>query len=114
MEDLQAIGITDVFDSSKADLSGITGDKSAVIDSASHKANIEFSNNGIKAGAATSMGGKGNMDCVFDYVYDVPTKTIDITFDNPYLFLIRDKNTKEVWFVGTVYEPKAYQNPWER
>ena len=24
------------------------------------------------------------------------------------MFLIRDKNTKEVWFAGTVYEPTEY------
>ncbi len=112
MDDLKSIGIVDAFDSSKADLSKITGGKGLFIDSASHKANIEFSNDGIKAGAATTLGGKGNYSCEFDYIYDVPVKTIDLTFDSPYLFLIRDKDTKEVWFVGTVYEPNAYKTSW--
>jgi len=31
-------------------------------------------------------------------------KKIDLTFDNPYMFVIRDKDTGEVWFTGTVYE----------
>ena len=77
---------------------------------ARHKANIEFSNNGIKAAAATSLsGGKGaGGSCVFDYRYDVPVKKIDLTFDNPYMIIIRDKNTGEVWFTGTVYEPELY------
>ena len=34
---------------------------------------------------------------------------IEINIDNPFVFLIRDKNTNEIWFVGTVYEP----NYWE-
>ena len=33
---------------------------------------------------------------------------IDLTFDKPYMFLIRDKETNEMWFVGTVYEPLLY------
>ena len=32
---------------------------------------------------------------------------IDITFDKPFIYLIRDKNTGEVWFMGSVYEPKT-------
>lgn len=104
MEDLKNIGIKDVFDKEKADLSNITS-SGAYIAEAAHKANIEFSNDGIKASAATMMGGLGAMDCGFEYDFDVPVKEIDLTFDNPYMFLIRDKDTKEVWFVGTVYEP---------
>ena len=73
-----------------------------------HKANIEFSNEGIKAAAATEGGGAGDTNCGFDYIYKVPIKEIDITFNKPFMFLIRDKNTKEVWFAGTVYEPTEY------
>lgn len=111
MDDLKAIGIKDVFDSNKADLSGISGEKGLFIDEAAHKATIEFSNDGIKAGAATSLGGKGNAECKFDYKYEVPVKEIELNFDNPYLFLIRDKDTQEVWFIGTVYEPNEYKDP---
>ena len=106
--DLKALGITDVFDSNKANISGITSLKNSYIDSANHKANIEFSNDGIKASAATEFGGLGDATCEFKYDYDVPVKEIDLTFDNSYLFFIRDKDTGEVWFAGTVYEPIEY------
>ncbi len=106
MNDLKQLGITDVFDVDKADLSGITS-SAAFIDSASHKANIEFSNEGIKAAAAVQMGGAGAASCGFTYDYEVPVEEIDLTFDKPFLFLIRDKNSGEVWFTGTVYEPIA-------
>ena len=111
INDLSKLGITNVFDEKKADLSKLSSYKPNVyIMDARHKANIEFSNSGIKAAAATSLsGGKGaGGGCVFDYQYDVPVEKIDLTFDNPYMFIIRDKNTGEVWFTGTVYEPELY------
>ena len=104
LDDLKKLGITDVFDSEKADLSNLTTNKS-YISTAIHKANIDFSNDGIKASAATLGGGKGATGCWYDYLYEVPIKRIDLTFDKPYLYIIRDKKTGEVWFTGTVYNP---------
>ena len=111
LEDLKEIGIKDIFDISTADLTGITPTKDLFIDKAVHKATIEFSNEGIKASAATAMGGLGSASCGFDHSYDVPVETIDLTFDKPYLYLIRDKASGEVWFAGTVYEPTKYETP---
>lgn len=102
---LKKLGITNIFDVNSADLTGISSERSLFVDSAIHKANIEFSNEGIKAGAATMIGGKGSVGCGYEYLYDVPVETIDMTFDKPYVFLIRDKSSGEVWFIGTVYEP---------
>lgn len=110
-EDLKKIGVTDVLDSEKADLSNLTSDESASIDKVGHKANIEFSNEGIKAAAATIDYGMGDGFCGFEYLYKVPVETIDITFNKPYIFLIRDKETNEVWFVGKVFEPTKNTNP---
>ena len=102
-EDLEKLGVTDVFDEEKSDLYKIT--KKAYISSAAHKATIEFSNEGIKASAATTMGGFGATAGGFEYLYEVPVEIIDITFDRPYLYLIRDTASGEVWFTGTVYNP---------
>ena len=111
ISDLKKMGVTDVFDEDKADLSKMTSEKE-YIDPAIHKANIEFSNDGIKASAATAVGGKGSTGCGFEHRYNIPSKTIDITFDRPYLYIVRDKNSGEVWFTGTVYEPIDYvSNP---
>lgn len=109
-EDLKSMGIVDVFDKNKADLSKISSSKEYIGDAA-HKANIEFSNEGIKAAAATQMGGLGNAACEFDYLFEVPVEKIDLTFDKPFMYIIRDKNTKEVWFVGAVYEGVKYKAP---
>lgn len=105
---LEKLGVTDVFDLSKADLSGISSEKTA-IEGATHKATIDFSNDGIKAAAVTEEGGYGNASGGFDYIYDVPIEYIDITFNKPFMFLIRDKSSKEVWFAGTIYNPTEYK-----
>ena len=110
MDDLKSMGVKDVFSSSTANLTKLTTDKSAYIDSAMHKANIEFSNDGIKASAATSVGGKGSANCSFDYQYEVPVEKIDLTFNKPYIFFIRDKDSQEVWFTGSVYEPVEWSD----
>ena len=106
LDDLKKLGIEDVFDKNKADLSNMLSDsKDTFIGEAVHKANIEFSNDGIKAAAATSMGGFGSTSGGFDYLFKVPVIDIDITFNQPYMYIVRDKDTGEVWFTGTVYEP---------
>ena len=43
-----------------------------------------------------------------------PIEEIDLTFDKPYMFIVRDKETGEVWFVGTVYEPLSWENEPEK
>lgn len=80
-------------------------DKNAYIDDSIHKINIEFSNDGIKAAAATAVGGKCTARCGFEHLYQVPIEEIDLTFDNLYMFLIRDKANGEIWFTGIVYNP---------
>lgn len=108
ISDLKKIGITDIFDISRSDLSDMVdkGD-SMVIDQLTHKANIELTNDGIKAAAATRSGGRGSSSCPsYDHIYEVPIEEIDLNFNKPFMYLVRDKNTGEVWFAGTVYEPK--------
>lgn len=107
---LKSIGITDVFSDTQANLSNLANDfEGLYISQAIHQTTVDFSNDGIKASAATALiGGKGAGWCGFDYDFDVPVEKIDLTFDNPYLFLIRDKDSGVIWFVGTVYEPTIY------
>lgn len=108
LEDLKLLNITNVFDNNKANLSNMIN-TDAYIGSAMHKANIEFTQDGIKAAAATGLGGYGG-GVPFNYSFDVPIEKIDITFDKPYMFLIRDKYTGEILFTGTVYEPLLWEN----
>lgn len=106
IDDLKELGVNKVFNAKEADLSGLTSAKDTAITAVKHKADIEFSNDGIKAAAVTVEGGAG-AGIYFEYDFDVPVETIDITFDQPYMYLIRDIKTGEVWFTGTVYAPQT-------
>ena len=108
MKDLELCGVEDVFDAEKADLSNMVKEN-AFISTVLHKANIEFTQDGIKAAAVSMLGGEG-AGMPFDYFFDVPVEEIDMTFDKPYMFLIRDKETNEIWFAGSVYEPLLWEN----
>ncbi len=108
-KDLNALGVIDIFDPSKADLSKIA-ERGLYIGQALHKSNIEFSQYGIKASAVTAIGGKGNTYSGCYYIeQDYKLKEIDITFNKPYLYIIRDKDSGEVWFTGEVYEPQLWK-----
>mgnify|MGYP004556550709 FL=1 len=107
MNDLKTLGIKNVFEIGKANLKNITSDE-LYINKISHKSNIEFTQDGIKAATITYAGGKGAGE-IFNYYFEVPVEEIDLTFDKPYMFIIRDKKTQEVWFTGTVYNPLLYK-----
>ena len=107
-DDLEKLGIKNVFEFGKANLINISPDERVYISKAIHKANIEFTQDGIKAAAATVLDGGRGAGEIFDYKYEVPVEEIDLTFDKPYMFIIRDKKTEDLWFVGTVYSPLLY------
>ena len=111
-EALNKLGITDIFEEGKADLSNLTTTESYISD-ALHKTNIDFSNDGIKAASVTLEGGRGGGDCGFDFTYKPPVEDISITFNRPYIYLVMDKDSGEVWFVGTVYNPTEYSKNME-
>ena len=104
-DDLKDMGITDAFDAAVSDLSLITGNKDLYVDDALHKADIEFSEDGIKAAAVTVIITKLNA-----MMPQEKEKPIEVKIDKPFLFVIRDKDTNEIWFLGTVYEPNSWEN----
>ncbi len=98
--DLESMGIKQAFYPDSADFSRMTagGQNRLYVSDAKHKANIEFSEEGIKAGAATAF----SMDVKGAFSGNAP---IEIKVDRPFMFIVYDKQTKEIWFVGTMYEP---------
>ena len=74
------------------------------VEGALHKANIDFTEKGVKAAAVTviyMMDGAMMAD---------KNKPIEIEINKPFMYLIKDKKTDEIWFVGTVYEPNSWEN----
>jgi len=100
--DLIKLGITEAFDLGLADFSNISN-TGLYLSDALHKANIDFTEKGIKAAAATVI-------YMTDGMVLEENKPIEINIDKPFLYIIRDKNTGEIWFVGTVYEPNSWED----
>ncbi len=102
-ENLKAIGLVDMFDEKTANFSKMAS-KELYVSDGIHKAKIEFGEKGVKAAAVTVI-------MMFEKSSIEPQKkTINITFDKPFMYVIRDKDSKEVWFMGTVYEPNLWKN----
>ena len=95
--DLQKLGMRDVFDRSKADLSGITGYKGMYVSSALHKAFISVDEEGTEAAAATGIG------------ISLVSLRYQFTVNRPFIFMIRHKPTGTVLFLGRVMDPSLEQ-----
>lgn len=67
---------------------------------------FDFSEEGVRAAAVTLMGGFGSGG---DYL--IPSSVdIVVSINKPFLYLVRDVKTGDVWFMGTVYEPNLWEN----
>jgi len=102
LNDLKKLGIREVF-TPNANLSKISTEKLYVGD-ALHKADIKFSEEGIKAAAVTVFG---------MYTSGIPIeekKVIDLKFDKPFIYLIKDSDNNTIWFIGSVYKPNLWKN----
>lgn len=93
---LQSLGLVDVFGMA-ADLSGMTGDKSQFISTLVHKAFIDVDEAGTEAAAATLAiaQAKGMFN----------PQPVEITFDKPFVYLIRDTETGAILFLGSLMTP---------
>ncbi|XP_062986371.1 leukocyte elastase inhibitor-like isoform X4 [Elgaria multicarinata webbii] len=92
---LVALGVMDVFDSGKADLSGMSGAQDLHVSKIVHKSFIEVNEEGTEAAVAAVMVGK---------FCRVPREE-DFNADHPFLFLIRHNPTQSIFFFGRVASP---------
>ena len=101
------LGIKDVFSGINADLSKMITKDSILkpyVSEAIHKSHIEVSENGTKAAAVTVF-------IVNDSaMIEEPKDKISIEFNKPFIYLIREKGTNNIWFFGTVYEPMKWDD----
>ena len=94
---LKSFGIVDAFDSTKANFTYLAPD--IYVDQAIHKSHIELSESGTKAAATTIFTFDKNA------IVENQKEIINIKFDKPFLYLIKEKNSNNIWFAGIVYEP---------
>ena len=95
---LNAAGLSDIFDKSKADFSGIT-DAPFWISSIIQKTKLELDENGTRAAAVTAIeagGGGGSKE---------PPKEVEVRLNRPFAFLIYDRMQDQILFMGKVTEP---------
>jgi len=97
-EPLQRVGITSMFDSGTADLSGISGNKDLFVSLVVQKAFIEVNEEGAEAAAATGA---------IMMTRSMPVPMIEPTFrcDRPFYFMIRERSSGLVLFSGRVVNP---------
>ena len=91
---LKEMGMPSAFSSTDADFSGIDGNHNNIyISSSAHQANIEVNEKGTEAAAATHVTGT--------YAGISPS----FVADHPFIFLIQDKATGTILFMGRVSDP---------
>jgi len=92
-EALEAMGMPSAF--SNADFSGMTEKPGLRITHVLHKAFVEVNEEGTEAAAATAVVMKReSIQCAFEF-----------RADHPFLFLIREKQTGSVLFIGRISDP---------
>ncbi|XP_034365702.2 serpin B9-like [Arvicanthis niloticus] len=94
---LQHLGIMDVFDASKADLSGMSTEKDLCLSKCLHKCVVEVHEKGTEASATVVV--KAVPMCLS---FDTPP-----TFcaDHPFLFFIKHNKTNSILFCGRFSSP---------
>jgi len=92
---LQALGMKDAFVEKVADFSGMDGTRNLFIGFVLHKAFVEVNEEGTEAAAATGIG-MTTTSVRKSYVFRA---------DHPFVFLIRDRQTDSILFMGRVTDP---------
>ncbi len=93
VEPLQAMGVSSAFGAG-ADFSRMTGGRGLFVGAVEHEAFVEVDESGTEAAAATGVEMLGSHG---------PT----IVVDRPFIFLIRDRATNAILFMGRVMDPTA-------
>ena len=68
-----------------------------------HKTFIEVDEKGTKAAAVTYFG--ANKAAAVEPRYEI----VDVKFNKPFVFMIKDSDTNEILFFGVVYEPSKWE-----
>ena len=93
VESFQALGVTDIFDEKRADLSGISGVADLYVTKVAHKAFIEINEEGTEAAAATAVVMMRRMAFL---------PPMEFVCNQPFLFIIKHKPSGVPLFLGKV------------
>ncbi len=90
---LKSLGMGIAFDENQADFSDINPDQQLFISNVLHKSFIKIDEEGTEAAAATSV------------EVSLTSVPMTISFNRPFLFVIRERESNTVLFVGKLAEP---------
>lgn len=90
---LRDMGMTDAFDPRRADFSGMTGGRELFLSLVVHQAEVEVDEEGTVAAAATAV------------VLKRGAPPREFAADHPFLFLVCDRESGSVLFLGRVADP---------
>ncbi|MBP7933040.1 MAG: serpin family protein [Phycisphaerae bacterium] len=94
---LAAMGMADAFDAAAADFSGMNGKvHDLCISNVIHQTELEVFEQGTEAAAATAVTMKRDR-----------RSEAEFTVDHPFLFVLRDRETGSILFMGRVVDPKS-------
>jgi serpin B len=94
---LTDLGMPSAFLPDRADFSGMNGQHDLYISAVVHKAYVDVNEEGTEAAAATG---------VVSRAMAMPANPTEFRADHPFLFLIRDKKTGCILFMGRVTDPR--------
>jgi len=95
-ETLEDLGMPTAFDDKKADFSGMTEEEQLFISQVIHQAYIKVDEKGTEAAAATAV-------VMMTMSAMAPTPTFKA--DHPFIFIIQEKATGNILFMGRVVDP---------
>lgn len=98
-EPLLRLGMTEAFDDQAADFSGISTREPLKIDEVIHRARVEVDERGSEAAAATVV--------LVPRAAGLTPRPIEFHADRPFLFLIRDRRSDAILFIGRYTQPSA-------
>lgn len=96
-DNLKKMGIEDAFSKQDADFSGMTGSKDLFISDVIHQAFVEVNEEGTEAAAATAV--------TMKFTSAIDSDKLIFRADHPFVFLIKQKSTGAILFIGKVNNP---------
>jgi len=93
---LENLGVHDAFDENSADFKGMT-DEQVYLDQAVHKAFVNVNEEGTEAAAITAL--------VVQAQSGPPEPRHKFIADHPFMFIIQEKETGEILFMGRLANP---------
>jgi serpin B len=98
VDTFRALGLTDLFDPGRADLSAMTTADKLYVSHVLHEAFIDVNEKGTEAAAATAVVARATA---------APSQPVALTVDRPFILALRDLETNSLLFLGRVLDPST-------